>query len=92
MKSNAFALLVAVLVACALISCASESSAPRVSLQIYQPPVLLLRAGQEIQTVEGRYIPQRDEVWHSDARFRQLEQENINLAAALAQRNRATTP
>lgn len=68
-----------------LTSCASVSSVPKASPQIYQPPVLRIYAGQEIHTRDGRYLPQQDEVWHSDARFRQLEQENINLTAALAQ-------
>jgi len=68
-----------------LTACASVSSVPRESLQIYQPRVLRLSAGQEVQTVDGRYRPQVAEVWHSDAAFRQLEQENLNLTAALAQ-------
>lgn len=53
------------------------------SSMLYQPPILRLQAGQEIQTRDGKYRPQVDEVWHSDARYRQLEQENIDLAAAL---------
>ena len=36
-----------------------------------------------VQTKDGQYRPQVDEIWHSDARYRQLEQENIDLAAAL---------
>lgn len=62
-------------------------------MQIYQPPVLRIYAGQEISTRDGLYRPQVDEVWHSDARYRSLEQENLNLAAALAQlRARAASP
>lgn len=68
-----------------LTSCASESSAPKASLQIYQPRVLRLKAGQEVTTQDGLYRPQADEVWHSAAAFNELEQENLNLAAALAQ-------
>jgi hypothetical protein len=68
--------------------CASGSSAGKASLPVqsvlYQPPVLRLPAGQPVTTVDGTYTPQAAEVWHSDARFRQLEQENIDLAAALA--------
>lgn len=76
-----------------LTSCASASSAPKVSPQIYQPRVLQLKAGQPVPTKAGTYLPQADEVWHSDAAFRQLEQENINLASALAQlRAHAPTP
>lgn len=40
-------------------------------------------------TRDGAYAPQTDETWHSPAAFAQLEQENLNLAAALTQeRNR----
>lgn len=70
-----------------LTSCASVSSAPKASPSLYQPRVLRLAAGQEVQTKDGTHRPQADEVWHSDAAFRQLEQEVINLTAALAQRN-----
>lgn len=76
-----------------LTSCASGFSAPKASPplslaiapQLYQPRVLRLRAQQEIATLDGVHRPKTDEVWHSDAAYRQLEQENINLAAALAQ-------
>ena len=73
------------LLSASLMSCTSVSSADRASLQIYQPRVLRLAAGQETPTRDGRYLPQVDEVWHSDAAYRALEQENNNLAAALAQ-------
>lgn len=65
-----------------LTGCGSVSSRGKESLQLYQPPVLNLKAGEPIQTKEGRYVPQVDEVWHSDARFRQLERENIDLIRA----------
>lgn len=57
----------------------SESSVA--SSLLYQPPVLRLSKGQTVQTRDGQYVPQVDEVWHSDARFRQLEQENLDLVA-----------
>lgn len=78
-------LVVILMLTVSLTSCASVSSAPRASLEIYQPRVLRLKAGQEVPTVDGRYRPQVDETWHSAAAFNQLEKENINLAAALAQ-------
>lgn len=68
-----------------LTSCASASSAPKALPSLFQPPVLRLAAGQEVPTRDGPYRPPADEVWHADARYRALEQENINLAAALAQ-------
>jgi hypothetical protein len=68
-----------------LIGCASASSARKASLNLYQPPVLRLEQGQVIATKDGLHTPQMDEVWHSDARFRELENELVNAAAALAQ-------
>lgn len=87
------AILVILPVNLLLTGCAHESSVPAqssvASSMLYQPPVLRLPANQMVQTKDGKYVPQRDEIWHSDARFRQLEQENVDLAAALlkAQRN-----
>jgi hypothetical protein len=42
---------------------------------ILQPNILRLKQGTELITVDGRYIAQTDEVWHSDARYRKLERE-----------------
>jgi len=86
MKFSASVLLVILLLSLLPTGCASasrEASASLAASTLYQPPILRLPAGQEIQTRDGRYRPQADEIWHSDARYRQLEQENINLAAAL---------
>jgi hypothetical protein len=44
-------------------------------LNIYQPSTIRLKANVPIQTTDGIYTPQTDEVWHSDARFRRLERE-----------------
>jgi hypothetical protein len=44
-------------------------------LNIYQPSTLNLAAGIPIQSKNGVYTPQTDEVWHSDARFRKLERQ-----------------
>jgi cytochrome c556 len=57
-------------------------------LQIYQPRVLALPAGQPVQTAEGTYTPQFDEIWHSAAAYNALEQQLINAAAALAQQTK----
>jgi hypothetical protein len=40
--------------------------------------ILRLKSGE-------RYAAQADETWHSDGRFRALEQELINATAALKQ-------
>ncbi len=67
-----------------LTGCASASRADVVSRQLYQAPVLRLQAGQPVETRDGTYTPQSDELWHSDARYRQIEAEVINATAALA--------
>lgn len=68
-----------------LTSCAHDLSAGKASPQLYQPRVLLLKAGQPVQTREGIYAPQVDEIWHSAAAYAELENQLINTAAALAQ-------
>jgi hypothetical protein len=44
-------------------------------LNIYQPSILSLEKGKPVQTKDGIYTPETDEVWHSDKRFRLLERE-----------------
>ena len=56
-----------------LTSCGTSSSTNSGTLNIFQPPILNLQKGIPIQSKEGIYTPQTDEVWHSDARFRKLE-------------------
>lgn len=88
-KSPACVSLALALITLSLTGCLSGSSAPKASPQIYQPRVLLLKAGQPVQTREGLYLPQLDETWHSAAAYELLENQVINTAAALAQeRNR----
>jgi hypothetical protein len=45
------------------------------NLNIFQPSTLRLKANQRVETIDGFYTPQTDEVWHSDARFRRIERE-----------------
>lgn len=40
---------------------------------ILQPNILKLAKGTKIETVDGYYTTQSEEVWHSDKRFRDLE-------------------
>lgn len=54
-------------------------SAPR-ALPSLNNQILRLRSGE-------RYAAQADETWHSDGRYRALEQELINATAALKQAN-----
>jgi hypothetical protein len=44
-------------------------------LNIFQPSILSLEAGTEVDTKTGTYKAQTDEVWHSDKRFRELERQ-----------------
>ena len=59
-----------------LVSCATTPE-PIVTgtLNIYQPPILSLEKGTEVNTKEGKYTAQTDEVWHSDKRYRDLERK-----------------
>ena len=58
-----------------LTSCVSNLPPSVSDLNIYQPSTLRLTKGEAIQTRDGIYTPQTDEVWHSDARYRRLERE-----------------
>ncbi len=58
-----------------LTSCASVSTQSVSDLNIYQPSTLRLSKSIPVQTRDGIYTPQTDEVWHSDARYRRLERE-----------------
>jgi len=58
-----------------LTSCGTSSSTKSGTLNIYQPSTLNLSKGVPVQSKEGVYTPQTDEVWHSDARFRKLERQ-----------------
>jgi len=58
-----------------LTSCGSGSFPNVSNLNIYQPSTLRLKKNSPIQTKDGIYTPQTDEVWHSDARYRDLERE-----------------
>lgn len=85
-RSSACAVVAALATTSLLTGCATVSSAPEASRQLYQPRVLRLEAGQVIATRDGLHIPQADETWHSAAAFEALEAQVIDLSAALAQR------
>jgi hypothetical protein len=61
----------------ALIFCGTSCSGPQ-QLRSLDNQILRLKSGE-------RYAAQADETWHSDGRFRALEQELINATAALKQ-------
>ena len=67
--------LVTVTMLIGLTSCVTDLPPNVSALNIYQPSTLRLSEGSPIQTVDGVYTPQTNEVWHSDARYRRLERE-----------------
>jgi hypothetical protein len=58
-----------------LTSCEIGSFKKEPIYNIYQPSILSLEKGKSIITKDGIYTPQTDEVWHSDARFKKLENQ-----------------
>lgn len=52
-----------------LTACASKSPTPESNMRLYSPSSLHLKAGTKVQTVNGEYIPQVDEIWHSHADY-----------------------
>jgi len=58
-----------------LTSCGRGSLPSGSNLNIYQPSTLRLKKNNAVQTRDGVYTPQTDEVWHSDTRYRSLERE-----------------
>ena len=61
-----------------LTGCATGSLPKKPTLNLYQTPVLRIEAGTVIDTKDGIYTAQQDEIWHSDYRYRQLELKVIN--------------
>lgn len=58
-----------------LVGCATKPIPVVNELNIYQPSILVIEEGTEIQTKNGKYKAQTEEVWHSDKRFRELERK-----------------
>lgn len=46
-------------------------------MTLYSPPFLRLKAGGTVQTVDGVYRAQVDEVWHSDAEYQARVREAL---------------
>ena len=62
-----------------LIVVGCKSPSPEIgNLNLYQPSTLRIEAGTKVRTVDGIYRAPTNEVWHSDARFRQLERKVYN--------------
>ena len=74
-KSKNLGILVIAMTLPALTSCGNGSVWKMSNLNIYQPSTLRLKKNNPVHTQDGLYTPQTDEVWHSDARYRELERE-----------------
>ena len=56
-------------IALALVSCVSSKKPLENSMKLWSPELLRLKAGSPVQTVDGIYTPQIDEVWHNHAQY-----------------------
>lgn len=74
-KLKSCGITVTVLLPMLLTSCVWNLKGREKNLRIYQPSTLRLEKNQKVQTLDGYYVPQVDEVWHSDLRYRKLENE-----------------
>lgn len=83
-RSRACAVLAILAVSIGLTGCQHASRADADSRRLYQPSVLRLAPGQTVQTADGLHVPQVLEIWHSDARFRALENSYHDSLAAHA--------
>lgn len=85
-KSRCCAIAAILLLSSGLTGCVTASRASADSRRLYQPPVLRLSPGQPVPTLDGVYLPQVAEIWHSDARYRDLESRYLDAVAASAAR------
>ena len=65
------------LTAALLMSCACSSRPDADSMTLYSPPFLKVPAGTVIETSQGRYQSQTEEVWHSDAEYQKRVREAL---------------
>lgn len=86
-RSRSCAIAAILLLSIGLTGCVTASRESADSRRLYQPPVLRLSPGQPVPTLDGMYLPQVAEIWHSDARYRDLETRYLDaLAASLARK------
>ena len=77
-KLKSCVMMGAALLLIAQTSCVWNSNENVKNWKIYQPSTLKLQKNVPIQTLDGVYTPQVNEIWHSDDRFRKVENE-LNL-------------
>lgn len=78
MKSTASVTLALLPLLLVQTGCASATRANADTRRLYQPSILRLSPGQEIQTQDGVHRPQVPEIWHNDARYRALEKSYLD--------------
>lgn len=77
MKSSPLNLLLIPSIALVLASCVSHSTPLENSMALYSPEMLRVKKGSPIQTIDGVYIPQVDEVWHSHSVYLDRVREGL---------------
>ena len=75
MKLKNFVKSVLMIVMIGLTSCETRLLKKKEPLLIYQPSILSLEKGKPVLTKTGIYIPQVDEIWHSQKRYQELERD-----------------
>lgn len=70
-------LRILLLTAGVLMNCACSSRRGADSMTLYSPPFLRIPAGTVIETSQGRYQSQIEEVWHSDAEYQKRVREGL---------------
>ena len=71
-------LLTLLLTGALLTSCVQRSPTVADSMTLYAPPFLKIQAGTKVQTPDGIYTAQQDEVWHSDAEYQRRVREALS--------------
>jgi hypothetical protein len=69
--------------------CKQSLTDAHLSQAIYSPRILAVQAGTPIQTVEGIYTPSVNELWHSDAAFREQERRLRDAAFQITELRKA---
>lgn len=73
MKSRNYVKVLIAMISIGLTSCELCCKKREITSRIYQPIILSLEKGEPVYTTEGVYIPSENEIWHSHARYTDLE-------------------
>ncbi len=65
-----------------LTGCASASPNGAPPLNVWQPLCLTIEAGAAVPTTDGVYQAQTRETWHSDKRYRDLEDKYLDMLSS----------